>query len=440
MANNKYTGSFRSVVDLSILASDNNGKLPTEIQVLPKGEWLTVPYGPMSIDENVFDQMVANFDSNVRKRVPIDVDHDGGKAAGWIKKLINKGGEGLWAMVKWTSYGEELLSDQQYALFSPEWSFDYLDPEKSTHHGAVLIAGSLTNRPLFKELKPLVANDGSKGHNSSKLTSNSTIVLLLGSEEQKNMTIAEILAKKPADRTEDEVKMLTEATDLSDEQKTQLETEKTEADAAAAQAQADADKAKADAEAAAQAEKEKAEKDAELADAEAKTASEKGDKDAVIVALQKKGMTADDASKEADVMIAKAKETVTITASEMARFQALEKESVKLAAEKSVEKYFVANDGKVQLLPAVKGELVELVLSCDETQKASLIKVLETLPSVQIAGETGKAGQENMKAYDQLKAKVEELMTADDKLTRAEAWQLAREKNADLAKQVDSEI
>ena len=437
MANNKYTGSFRSVVDLSLLANDNDGKLPTEIQVLPKGEWLTVPYGPMSIDENVFEQMVANFDSNVRKRVPIDVDHDGGKAAGWIKKLINKADEGLWAAVKWTSYGEGLLRDQLYALFSPEWSFDYLDPEKSTHHGAVLIAGSLTNRPLFKELKPLVANDGAKGHNSSKLTSNSTIVLLLGSEEQKNMTIAEILAKKPADRTDEEVKQLNEATDLSDEQKSQLETEKAEADAAAAQAQADADKAKADAEAAAQAEKEKVEKEA---DAEAKTASEKGDKDAVVAALQKKGMTADDASKEADNMIAKAKETVTITASELAKYQALEKESVKLAAEKSVEKYFTANEGKVQLLPAVKGELVELVLSCNETQKASLIKILETLPSVQIAGEAGKAGQENMKAYDQLKAKVEELMAANDKLSRAEAWKLARDKNADLAKQVDSEI
>lgn len=426
----QYKGSFNSVIDLALLASENDGKLPTEIQVLPVGEWLTLPYGPMTIDEAVISQMVANF--KVRKKVPVDVDHDGGRAAGWITELIDKASEGLWAMVKWTRYGKDLLSNEEYTLFSPEWSFDYVDPEKSTHHGAVLIAGSLTNRPLFKELKALVANDGSKGDNGNQLTDKNKIVILINSEENSNMNIKDILAKKPADRTEDEVKALSEATDLTDDQKAQLDTEKSEADAAA-QAQADADKAKAEAEA-------QAAKDKELAENEAQTAAEKGDKEMCIAALQKTGMTADEAGAKADTMIAEEKakkENVTISASELAKYKALEKEATKRAAEDSVAKYFKADDGKVNLTAAVKDELVNLVLTCNDAQKASLLKILDNLPKVQIAGEQGDQGDATKTAYDQLKAKVDEAMTADDKLSRAQAWSKVREANPELAKQAD---
>jgi phage I-like protein len=406
MKSKTFTGSFRSAIDLHLLAKDNGGKVPNEIAVLPYGIWQTVPYGEVRVDENVFNQMVANFDSKVRKAVPVDVDHDGGKAAGWISKLINKGTDGLWAVVEWTKYGEELLSEKLYRLFSPEWSFDYQDPEYSTHHGAVLVAGSLTNRPLFKELPMLIANDKISKDNKN-LTNHNGIMLLLVSNEN-TMNIDDILKKPVADRTPEEVAFIkeNEAT-LTEEQKAlvapviEKTPEEVEAEA----------KAKADAEA------EAAKVEAEKVEAE-KVAAEKA-------AAELKAK--EDATNA----------TVTITAAEANEFAELKKQNKLLATEKEIA-VFMANENGGKVLPKSKDALVNFVLTCNDAQKTALFDLLNQLPDIKVAGVKGDSEQKPLTAKEQLDNLISEKVKSGVKAS--EATRAVLKENAALAKQYDEEL
>ena len=454
--NENYKGSFKSVIDLSLIAKENDGALPKEIQVLPCGEFMTAPYGPLTIDEGIFDQMVGNFDRDVRKAVPIDVDHDGGKAAGWINKLINKGKDGLWAIVEWNKYGKELLTEKLYKLFSPEWSFDYVDPEHSTHHGAVLVAGSLTNRPLFKEMPLLVASDGTIEKNKD-LTKPNQIMLLLDSKQftanDMPKTLEEILKLQVADRSEDDLKVISEAKEkgeLSDEQKAQLETEnkpaETDAEKAAREAQEkiDADaKAKADADAA-EAEKVEGQKEAETAAQEEKL-------EACETGLIKTGLSKEEAHTAAEKMIADVKagkENVTIAASELKRLQSIEISNLKAQEElqkveigKEVEA-LIANDKGGKILPKSKDAIVNFILACSDAQKKDFMSILNALPDVKIAGEIGGDGKP-LTAAEQLTKLVEDKMvaskTANEKMTKADAYRLVIQENPELAKAYDRE-
>ncbi len=105
---NQYKGTFRTIVDLSLLAAENKGQIPDEIQVFPFGEFMTLPYGPMKLDKAMYEVMIANHKANVRKGVPIDTDHDGGAANAWLGELVAKE-DGGYAKVKWNKRGKELL-------------------------------------------------------------------------------------------------------------------------------------------------------------------------------------------------------------------------------------------------------------------------------------------------------------------------------------------
>ena len=193
----------------------NDGKIPSEIQVLPIGKWDTSQHGLVEVTEKDVEKMVANFDKKVRTGVPVDVDHDRGAAAGWVGKLINKGSDGLWAVVDWTTKGTQLLENRLYKLFSPEFSLNYEDPETREKLGPVLVAGTLTNRPLLKELKPIVAKE-------SLTNSGSNMVLLF--QEDKSMNLKEILAKELKDLNDEEKKFVADNSDkLSKEEKVKFE-------------------------------------------------------------------------------------------------------------------------------------------------------------------------------------------------------------------------
>lgn len=392
--------SFTSDV---LIAADDGGKLPEKIMVLPIGEFNTMGYGTMQITREHCDQFVANFKAGVRKLVPIDFDHDGGKAGGWIKEVIASD-EGLFARVKWNKLGKEALIEEIYALFSAEWSFDYVDPEHGTRHGAVLIAGTLTNRPLFKELPVLVANE------QMGLTNGKNITILFSSEGQ-NMKISKILAKKPADRTVEEVAFLKEnAGDFTEDQKKQQEAEVAEAEKAQADADAAAQKEKEEAEAAAAAKKEQEEKEA----------------------AERKAMEG---------------KTVTITASEHAEFLKA-KEDARIAGEKlrrvEVEKEmrkYMASETGGKLPPKFYKDdsLVNFVLTCSEEQKKQFITFVEALPELKIAGEKGDSDTSVLTAKQQFDKLVSDKMTANDKLSKHDAMSLVRQENPKLMAEYEAE-
>jgi phage I-like protein len=204
IATARITVNKRNIYPLTPITASEDGKLPDQIQIMPIGEWDTVPYGKLTISANDISEMVEHFNKGVRAGVPIDVDHDGKAAAGWVTSLVAKE-DGLWANVEWTPLGTKLLGEKQYKFFSPEFNPTYIDPQnKSLKMDNVLIAGSIVNRPLFKELQPIVAHEGK----TPLLTSEKGLAMLF--IEPMKFDLNALRTKTASDVTADEKKFLQE--------------------------------------------------------------------------------------------------------------------------------------------------------------------------------------------------------------------------------------
>ena len=140
-----------------------DGKKESEMQILPFGVWNHPAYGEIKINKSALDEFVENFNDNLRRDLPITEGHEVGEeekpAIGWFRKLINKGSEGLWAVVEWTDRGMELLNDKAYKYFSPEFYTTYKDPENGKTFNNVLVGGALTNKPYFKGMQAVVLSE-----------------------------------------------------------------------------------------------------------------------------------------------------------------------------------------------------------------------------------------------------------------------------------------
>lgn len=144
--------------------SDNEN--PTcEIQLFKIGEWKGHPTGGFKITEEIIEKMVENYEAGKRD-VVVDYQHlslDGGpddaRAAGWTKKLVNKGKDGLWAIVEWTKKAAEMIKEKEYRYISPEFHLNYPDKETKKKQGATLLAIALTNRPFLEGMAPVALSE-----------------------------------------------------------------------------------------------------------------------------------------------------------------------------------------------------------------------------------------------------------------------------------------
>lgn len=159
----------------------------SEIQILQSGEWNHPSYGKMKISEETMNEMIRHFQNKLRKGVYITEGHPQADeelpAVGWVKDLVKKGSDTLWAVIEWTDKGMELLKSKSYKFFSPEFYFKYEDPETREKYDNVLTGGALTNRPYFKSLEAVVLSE----HNLIT--------------KKKDMEIEKILAKEPGEIT-----------------------------------------------------------------------------------------------------------------------------------------------------------------------------------------------------------------------------------------------
>jgi hypothetical protein len=161
------------------IKADAQGNLPTEIQLLTPGNWKTPWHGDFELTEADIAEFAAHFNAGVARvnktaPLPINFDHDSGAAGGWIHGLESRGPEGLWGTgIEWTPIGAQKVKDREYAFFSPEFNtrdLMYEDPEEAgTRIPNVLSAAALTNSPLFKKLKPVMASKGDKEGDRMKL-------------------------------------------------------------------------------------------------------------------------------------------------------------------------------------------------------------------------------------------------------------------------------
>ncbi len=139
-----------------IMSHDLNGVVPTEIQLLPFGRRDTPKYGPIVVDDESLSSTMAMKAARKNDDV-IDYEHQTWEsppveapAAGWVKKYINKGKEGIWGIVDWTEKARRLIEAKEYRYFSPVTL-----TRKSDGKVMGLLGGGLTNVPNIDGMVPL---------------------------------------------------------------------------------------------------------------------------------------------------------------------------------------------------------------------------------------------------------------------------------------------
>lgn len=139
--------------------------VPLEFQVFPGGIVQIEGGGSFTVNDSVMNRVIERFKARGLDIV-IDYEHqtegktekydysspDGtAPAAGWIKRLVNKGANGLWAAVEWTEKAKKFLSDKEYRYFSPVFALSKKD-------GLVeLLRVALTNAPRLNGINPIIA-------------------------------------------------------------------------------------------------------------------------------------------------------------------------------------------------------------------------------------------------------------------------------------------
>jgi len=135
--------------------------MPLKIPFFRLGTWKHPAYGDLKITQNTFDQILANFKSNVLGRPPfIRIGHDKNNnqtfgyapAEGWVSNLKQEG-DILFAEVEPTSSdAEENIRSKRYRFSSAEYNPKGVDRETGKSVGALLSAIALTNEPFLTKL------------------------------------------------------------------------------------------------------------------------------------------------------------------------------------------------------------------------------------------------------------------------------------------------
>ncbi|MHB8174359.1 MAG: phage protease [Nitrospirota bacterium] len=133
----------------------SGNEVPDEVQILPSGQ--VSPKGKMQfmVDEDGMHLILAAF-QNSNTDLVIDYEHQSlsgseAPAAGWIKGLVDKGAEGLWAKVQWTDRAKEYLQKREYRYLSP-----VVLVRKKDGRAVELLGAALTNLPAIDGMAPVV--------------------------------------------------------------------------------------------------------------------------------------------------------------------------------------------------------------------------------------------------------------------------------------------
>lgn len=136
---------------------------PKEVQILRCGTFHHPQYGTFNITPMILASMKKNFDAKVRGvDLAIDYGHESDRnAAGWIDDLVLKENDTqLWAKVRWTPKGSDIVMGMEYRYLSADFTFDYQDGETLQKFGPTLFGAGLTNRPVVKGMAPVELSEG----------------------------------------------------------------------------------------------------------------------------------------------------------------------------------------------------------------------------------------------------------------------------------------
>jgi phage I-like protein len=154
--------NFRSTpIKFSDALLPKGEEIKKDIQVLRVGEF-THNGQRFSIKQKHLSDMVNNFHEGVRGiDLMLDFSHKSeGKAAAWFKDLyLSEDGKELWAKVDWTDSGEDSVRKKEFKYISADFTFSHTDNETQKKMGPVLYGAGLTNRPVVKNMQPVVLSE-----------------------------------------------------------------------------------------------------------------------------------------------------------------------------------------------------------------------------------------------------------------------------------------
>lgn len=206
------------------IKADKNGDAPKTIELLRTGSWHTPWHGVLTITTEDLAQFVENAGNGVGlvasdPKIPLNYGHQSyDKAAGWMASVyLSDDGEALLGDPDWTPAAREAIAAGEWKYISPEFnprSWPWEDPEEEHHFvNNALTGAALTNIPLFKKLKPIIASRVTRPVQAD--TSN---------QEGDHMNIEDMRAKALADLTDEEKTFIDEhKAELTDEERTKFE-------------------------------------------------------------------------------------------------------------------------------------------------------------------------------------------------------------------------
>ena len=146
------------------MAEGGDGKPRSTVQLMKGGDFSHPWYeNGLHFDRSLFDELVSNFDANVVNReIAADLDHfSASPSYGWIEALEARGRgtrqASLWATLRWTPLGEDVIENELYKYTSVEMAFDFEDEFGETH-GNTVVGMALTNRPFLRGMREVTLN------------------------------------------------------------------------------------------------------------------------------------------------------------------------------------------------------------------------------------------------------------------------------------------
>lgn len=170
------------------------------IQIMRTGEWKHALYGEVKVTRETLQEVKQNFDENVRGiQLAVDENHEDNHAAlGWHKELFFEEGneDALFARVELTKAGADKVNDGSYKYYSPEIAFQWTNEETGETYVNLLIGGAFTNRPFFKDMKPLKMSESASADGQKIPASGLTLFLFSTPDPMKQFM--ELIAKLAA--------------------------------------------------------------------------------------------------------------------------------------------------------------------------------------------------------------------------------------------------
>lgn len=144
------------------MTTTDNGEL--DVHIAPIGEFKGSNSLGNPVQEKITKESLENLAEKLNKgdEILADIDHQSCKpgverdtrAAGWFSKFVVDPVKGLFAKLKLTNKGKELIQSREYRYFSPTFILDENGSPTDLH------SVSLTNLPAFKgHIKPILNSE-----------------------------------------------------------------------------------------------------------------------------------------------------------------------------------------------------------------------------------------------------------------------------------------